>query len=429
MSKVRLMFNQIRDPLGMSLHRNSAALIVDQVLIGGFGFIFWIVAAHYGPPSMIGKANAAIGVINLLGILATLGLPLTIVRFWSRETDPVGFYVTSVIVVAVSGLAVGGAWLALGSWGLPRAFSFGARCVLAAAVAASAIGVLTTSGLIARRRARLVVVKDAIGIVVRFAVLGALIGSAWGLVAATIISGFVATIAGGFLVGRHSTYRGAKRQWVTLAYRVVRRARFALTTHAAAVAATVPLYLLPAIFVERLGSTNAAFVSIPLLVAYMLNAIPQATSNAMLAEISHDEVNATRYVRKSLGAIYLLAAPAVLVMVLISSFVLRFFGSSYAAHGTTCLQLMAVSVLFSCANYVGDALLLARQRIFTYLVVNVLGTLAVFGWILLLGSSPTGSGEGWLAGQVSYLLISLVGLTLGRNHRSTVRHGEEVDAD
>ena len=411
--------SQLRKFYDSSLHRNSAALILDQLLLGGFGFIFWLVAAHYGPPSMVGRANAVIGILGLLGVIGTLGLPLTIVRFWPQEADPEGFFLSSLLAVSLCGLAIGGLWFVTGSWGVPHSFSDSARVTLSLAVALGAAGALTTAGLIARRSAPFVVAKDVLGIVARFGILAALVGSAMGLVTATIISALVGTFAGITFIFRHSNESdSARRHWTILLRRVTHRIRFALTTHAAAVVATVPLYLLPAMFVQRLGSTQAAFISIPLLVAYTLNSIPQATSNAMLAEISHDEAHALNYATKALKSIYVLAVPAVLVLILLSSFILGIFGHRYSVNGTTCLRLMSFSVLFSCANYVGDTFLLAKQRIRTYFAVNFLGTVAVLFWILLLGTSPTGAGEGWLAGQISYLLISAVGLTLTRNRRS-----------
>jgi hypothetical protein len=53
MSQLVVIRNNLRNLNGGGLHRNCAALILDQAMRGSFGCLFWLVDAHYGPPLTI----------------------------------------------------------------------------------------------------------------------------------------------------------------------------------------------------------------------------------------------------------------------------------------------------------------------------------------------------------------------------------------
>ena len=402
-----------------SQHRNGLFLLADQALLGGTGMVFWLLAARHLPAATIGIATAVLGVASLAGMLATLGLPTTLLRYWGEEDDPAGMAWVALTVVGVAGLVLGLVWVTLArSWGVPSVFAGWSQAWLVAAVCAGGVGTVATYALMGRRQAQLIAAKDLVGIVVKLVGLGVVVaigvGSATGVVAAAA-AGAVAAAVGGAWACTRSTPQRKSHDWMALAARLRVRSRFALGNHLASCVATVPLYLLPAILVARMGATQAAYAAVALLIVAALNAIPQSTSNALLAETSHmrGDVAQTRRTRtlRAVRSTYVLAVPVVALTIVLARPVLSFFGPAYAAHGTTCMQIMAGTVLVACANYLSDTYLLILQEVRVYVVVNILGTVAVMGWVIY-GSrfGPTGVGLGWMAGQANYLIFSVLGL-------------------
>ena len=416
-------FGQLRDPL----HRNSAFLLLDQAMLGGFGFLFWTLAAHKSSASSIGVATAIIGVMTFVASATTVGVPAIMLRFSSSDENALALFFAAIsIVVAVSTLGSAVWVFALRAVGLSHSAGSAVHLMVFIGVPVTALGALGTFSLIALRRASLVVVKDA-ATVVKFVPLLVIGGaSAEHLVTMTVAGAATATVLALLI-----SWRTFERQ--PLAYRAgIRRLsskmRYGVNSHIAAVVASITVQFLPAIMIAKLGAKDAAFVAIPLLIVGSLNVIPMSISNAMIAEIASDETSVRRRLRQAMVSTVTLAFPAVILLALVAPLVLSIFGSAYQEGGTTCLRWMAASVIFSSFNYLSDALLLVQQRSARYLVVNVVGTVAVVGLVVIFAASgPSGAGFGWFLGQACYLVISCVGLFTGRPRRSAPRHAQSVN--
>jgi hypothetical protein len=89
--------------------------------------------------------------------------------------------------------------------------------------------------------------------------------------------------------------------------------------------------------------------------------------------------------------------------------VLLVFGHRYSVHGSWYLRWDVVSTFVATSNYVSDTVLLAREKVLAYNIVNVLGTVAVlscFAAAAVLG--PRWFGPAIVAGQLLYLTVSLI---------------------
>ena len=416
-------FSNTRDKMsnlaGESQHRNAVILIADQVLLGLLGFMFWWLMARHTAPSNISTANATVGLIGILAMASTLGLPNTLLRYTSSEKDGSGFIKIAGVAVVSFSLVLATAWV-LSGLGISHTLDWADRIGLIVGVVMTALGALGTYGLMAHRQAQYVLYKDMFGMSSRYAFIfgiGLTGLSAAGMVNAIVLGATVAAITGFSIAARRRGDR-IEHNWSALVNSLKTKIRFALGNHVSAIIASVPALVLPAIMVGLLGAHQAAFFTVPLLIVGVVNVIPQSMSNSMLAEMSHGGNPGVRVIRALKGT-YVFLVPGVLVMVIIAPLVLGAFGSAYREGGTTCLRFMLIGALFAGANYIGDSLLLGIEKVRLYTIVNLLGTLAVLAWTMALSvDGPSGIGLGWLLGQVSYLAISVTVIVAAKIPRS-----------
>jgi O-antigen/teichoic acid export membrane protein len=198
-----------------------------------------------------------------------------------------------------------------------------------------------------------------------------------------------------------------------LAFRSLRRRlRFVAGSHSAALVAVLPAQLLPVIVAATLGAREAAFVGIPILILTFVTIIPSMTSQALLTELEQAASEVPATAARALRLAYVGTLPASIILIVAAPKVLMVFGSSYAAHGTQFLRWIAAGTIFSTFNYVADTVLLGRQRMLAYNVVNVLGTVAILGCIAVsITHGFSWLGPGMFAGQALYALISIAMLS------------------
>src|SRR3990170_6264175 len=93
--------------LRTSLFRNSFLLIMTSVLGYGLGFLFWLAVARAYPAPSVGLGATLLSTLLSLSGVATLGLPMGIIRFLPAERDKVGLINTSFTVSGLVSLALG----------------------------------------------------------------------------------------------------------------------------------------------------------------------------------------------------------------------------------------------------------------------------------------------------------------------------------
>jgi len=395
-----------RDPL----HRNAFFLMLNQAALGLTGYIYWFIAARHAAPAFVSSSLAALGIIGLLGTAVTLGLPSTLMRFWSAVPSPTALLAKALSFVAGAGLALSGLWLLLGHIGLPRSSPSVIVFLAALAIPIAGVGTVSTFALIARQQASRVLLKDSIATLAKFALLLLFIATI-GLSTKNIVTSSLAALITAAALATILALRPTKPR-TTNATPPSSSAllRFSLGNHIAALVASAPPFVFPAILVAILGPTKAAFVTIPLMIVTALTVIPQSISNSLLTESSRDQTKLPHLIWRSVKSIYILAIPAVAVVFVAAPYILHAFGPGYAS-GSTCLRFMTLAILVMAANYVSDTVLLAHTKTKAYMVVNILGTIAVVGATVVGAThSVSATGIGWAAGQSIYLLLSVIAL-------------------
>lgn len=408
-----------------ALVRSSSLLVADYMVIGVIGGICSVIAARAWSPHDIGAVAAIAGPLGLVITGSTSGVASTITRFLGSELNQLAFVLEANAVAVAAGVGmVAAVCFVPGHFGIPlhdlRISDSEAFGLLGTYVAASNIVTVTDPAFLSRKEVSYTVAKDIGASLVRVGILIALIGTGVvGLFAgSTLYVALAAIIDVGLIRWRlHNRAAGSRLVGFSM---MRRRIRYAIGSHTAALVATIPGSVVVTIVAAHLGATDAAYVGIPLTVATFLTVIPSRTSQALLAELTGDSTDVALISVGALRLAYVVTIPATVLLVALAPYVLRIFGHRYSVHSTGVLRWTSASAVFYVFNYLGDTVLLARQKLIAYNVVNILGTVAILACIVVaVLSGIAWIGPALFAGQLLYAAISAATL---------LRYGSPSDA-
>ena len=170
--------------------------------------------------------------------------------------------------------------------------------------------------------------------------------------------------------------------------------------------------------IAELGAAQAAPFALAFLVAGFLNIIPSTASQVLFAEVSRPGVTMVGQLRKAIRAICVLLLPVLIIIVAGAPFIMRVFGASYAAEGTSSLRILSLTALVTSGNYLVDSMLIARDRSVAYLFMNGANAALVLGCVsVLLHHGLVGGSQGWALAQFASLLLGLVVIATGKTGR------------
>jgi O-antigen/teichoic acid export membrane protein len=402
------------------LYRGSLTLLINSAVLTIFGVAFWTIATHSYPASTVGVFSGVTAGIGLLATVATLGLQNTITRYVASTENPRGLVVSGVSVIATVGTMLCLITVITLGPHLPSSLHLqqpGRMVFLATVlVAVTAVSTVFDAGLIATRASSAVLFKNAVGSAVKVAALFLLADFRnWGLLLAYSAGLFVATGGGGLALFRRVSGFGLSRRsfGVLRGYLSMTAGNYIATIMGILPASVVPLEVL-----ARQGPTETAHFGTAFMAAGFLSIIPSTVAGVLFAEASRHVEPIGKQLRKALRGIYGLLLPAMVLLIAAAPLVLRIFGSSYAAAGTGCLRILALSGLPMGGTYLVDSLLIARDRMSAYVFINGANAALVLGFVaILVPRGITAAASGWTLAQVASLLIGLGILAMGRTGR------------
>lgn len=415
----------LRSIFNDALYRGSLTLLINTVATAAIGFVFWALAAHIYPASMVGIFSGVTSGVALLATIAALGLPISMIRHVVSVENP-----RELVVVAVTAIATVGTTLclvtvvALGPH-LPSTLHLQQRgrmvLLVTVLVGFTAVSGTIDAGLVATRSSHVVLIKNLIGSVIKVAGLlllvgfrssGLLISYGLGLVLATILSGVA-------LYCRLGRGRFGFRSFLRLRSYL----SFTSSSYLATIMGILPLTVVPLEVLAVRGAVETAQFAVAFLIVGFLNLIPSTIAQVLFAETSRKGVLLGKQLRKALRGVYGLLLPALIVTVAGAPLLLRLFGAAYATAATGCLRVLALSTLFTGGTYLVDSLLIARDRTAAYVFMNGANAALVLGGVgILLPRGLTFAACGWALGQGVSLVLGLLILATGRvgRHHPTV---------
>jgi O-antigen/teichoic acid export membrane protein len=421
----------LKSVLNDALYRGSLLLLVNTAVLSGFGFAFWALAARTYPAPAVGAFSGITAGVGVLASVASLGWPNTITRHLANA----GNATELISIAAVTMTTVGGAitlavMLGLGSH-LPASLHLqehgGSALLVTALVVLTALGGLTDAGLVSTRSTQALLSKNLVASILKVVALFLLarLGSS-GLLLAYGASLLVSTALSAVTLARR--LQGGMPGLAS--FRLLRE-HLSVTAgnYLATVLGILPSTVVPLEVLLIRGAADTARFTAAFMMAGFLNIIPSTVARVLFAEASRAGVPLGPQLRKSLRGVYGLLVPALIVVLAVSPLVLHIFGSAYAAAATAALRVLALSALVTGGNYLIDSVLIARDRVTAYIVMNGVNAVLVLGCVgVLLPRGLTAGAVGWTLAQGLSLVIGMLVLATGGagRHRTPA---DQMDAE
>ena len=400
--------------VGDSLYRNSLMLMANTAASTILGAVFWLVAARRYNTDQVGILLATLSTTVLLSTISSLGLPNSVVRFLPRRPERSGELTVTAAALTSGCAAVLFVATAKTPWAIPLLrghATFQLALLGLAVVVLTAAAMTMDSTFIAQRSAHLLLLKNVAGGVVKVVAVAVLPGGTLTSLTASILLGIAVS---GVLTVVLMAPRVSRPLLVSMSS-LDGAWSFSLGNHAGMIFGILPTTVTPLIVLSALGADKAAFFGVAMMLMGILTVIPSTFSQSLFAELSAAPEARRRQIRRATRATYVLLAPAVAVVMLTASLLLRAFGHAYASGGAACLRWLAVGALVAGANYLVDVIVNSRGHAGSYLFLNASNAVMVLACVAF--AAPHGLaavGIGWLVAQALSVVVALGYLQVSR---------------
>lgn len=387
-----------QDPLYM----NSIFMMASTAMVSGSGFFFWMFATHLYPAYQIGLATAIISVIVLIMNLSNLGFNYSSIRYLPKARNRSRLLSTIVLMISSAAAMAALIFLSFLSFLSPNLsfirenpVTFVAFILFAVFIA---VDFATEGFFLALRKGKFIFLKN-IGIVALKFLLPLLFipFGAFGLFMAWATAISSALIVSGYVLFKHYGFRFIQpfkkiniKQLMT----------FSFTNYVVTLTGIVPGLILPVVIANVINVEAAAYFYISFMIANLLYTIPNAITQSLFAEGSHNISTFLQSIKKAFKLLTAILLPAILVLLVFGHFILFVFGKSYSTEGVKFLQLLAIAGLPIALNAIGLTILNLKHLMKPLLIINLTGAAVILILSYLLRElALTGIGIAWLIGH------------------------------
>jgi O-antigen/teichoic acid export membrane protein len=390
------------------LARNSGWVIIATGVNGLLGLAFWAEATHAFSESTIGSASTVLAAMTFASTAALMGLGTTALQVLPRADDKTWSTAVNSVVAggATAGLVAGVVTaLVLPHVSSDHAFTSFADRPLVVLCVALGTSVLTIALLLdyvftAERQAHYVVMRGATFGVLKLALLSALIllgiGSGPWLIFIWVFGSLVTS--GSTLLWQIRRLGRPHRYSVNGVVQYIRKwFKVLILHHMTSLGSVMIPSLMPVLVVSRLGSVASAHFYVAWLLSSVLLTVSAAVAGNLLADLSYDDEPMAQKLRRASRLIATLLLPPIVLVAVLGRFVLRAFGSSYAAHSYGILLLFVVVAVPDAVTNVYVTVLRARHEPHKAAAMNIaMGVIALGGaWYLLGAIGVVGAAWAW----------------------------------
>lgn len=397
------------EPAGGEQNRGSIWSLASLATLSMAGFGFWVLAAVRFDDASVGTAAAWFTLIQLVGLLAGLGVPILINRTGGQTTAPAIAGSGALFIGVAAGLlgvvapfAAGAEWRSLsGLSGLSLS------PLLVVASVGMALGAAVDARFMSLRRWPLVFVRALLPSIARLSLLAfdPLSDRAAWLVLASVVplalSGYAGLVF--LLTDRNVVLQSPRRLEPD-------DKRFLAVQHFSAVATYAPFHIIPLLVARQVsGPTNAAFYLV-WVIGVTVAAVPQVLSQVLLSEASLSDAGRRVRVRRTLAANLSFAVVVWLASFVAAGPVLKILGSTYGDIAGIVPWILLSSVAWAVTTVCLTEARLARNGAAT---AWISGTLAVSSVLLSLVLIPVAAEWGAV---FAWLIANVIGVVVGLWH-------------
>lgn len=398
-----------RPPLSVTW--NALAVMAGKTLTMGFGFLFWLVAAHEFSRPQVGVAAAAVAAMMLCTQLAIGGVGSAVITCYHEFRDrPATLLDTSITVVIGSAVLAAGVFFVVAAFGLHHLDVVASDPMYAGVFVATTVfgtlAILLDQLSIALGRGDQVLVRGVVFGAATVVGIGVLPHLLPGAGPAVIFAPWA--VAGAVNVGVGVVQLRRMLPGYRFHPRIERTTRRLLVRHgmpnySLTLAERAPGLILPIVVTQVLTPADNSTWYAVWMMAWVVYTLPISAGLTLFAEGSNRPAQLAEATRAAVRVALLVGIVASLFLGALSHFVLSLLGSAYGATGATPLRILLlafVPITFVQAYFAGSR---ARRR---------LGEAVATGWVSAVASIAAaaagavvggleGMAYGWLAVQTA----------------------------
>ncbi len=402
---------------GDQMLRNSVGLMANMITLSALAFVFWMVAGRMVPAAAVGTVTTTMSSVTLLSTASALGLPVALVPYLNRHRERTRSIMMGCLAAAGTAAVLVGTVALFTPLRPPYAGQSGpAAALIVAVVVTTTFGSVQDAAFVAARKAHLMLVKNTIAGVVRIVLLVA--WQPWDWPADQAVHRLMLIQAVGVLLPAlialwqqrrvlSGPVRGGGRELAGLR-------GYAMHNYGATLVSMLPMTVTPLLVISMLGSEQAAYFAMPLMLLGLLNVIPNSVGQSLLAE-NADTIDRLATLRRALRTAYAAIVPGALAVIALAYPALLIFGRDYAENATGLLRLFAVGAVFSVISYLANAAVNAAGDGRGFLLLTICNSAIVLGLVWQLGGGGlTQVGLAWALAQALAGVVATTYLALNR---------------
>ncbi len=404
---VKKIYNNI---LSDPLYRNSMLNMASTAILGGLGFLFWIIIARLYKTENVGIATTLISIMALLSSFTILGLNVSLNRYLPKSANKNELINSSFIIVTAATILVSVVFfLGLQTFSPQLLFLRSNPLYIVSFtifVVFCSWNSLVESTFMAFRAAGSILIKNVIISVLKLIIPFTLTAfGIYGIFASTSLALSLGVLVSLFILIFNHKIKPSISVNISL---IKKTGAYSFANYLAGFLLTMPSLVLPIVILDVLSAKYTAYYYIASMIRNILLIIPLATTQALLTEGSYNEAELKKHVKKAVVTTLLILIPATAIVFFGSSTLLQLFGKSYATEAFQFLQLYSVSTIFTVLLLLASAIMNIKHQIKSLIILNVIAAICTLGMsCAFISGGLVGIGWGWLFGQVLTGLASL----------------------
>jgi O-antigen/teichoic acid export membrane protein len=337
----------------LSMLQSSLALVAAKTANMGLGFVFWVIAARFFPPSTVGLTAAAVSGMMLCTQIGLFGLGSSfITEFPRHRDDPTNLLSTTFSLVSGASLLVGFVFLLVASVWFEHLRVISVTPLYAALFLLMVV--LGTNGILfdqisaALRRGEQALTRNLIsqGVTLSHMVaIGLLLpGAGPMMIFSTWVTGGVATCGyGAFQLVRSLSTSGVRPRIDRVLAR--RQIRVGVPNHLLTLFERAPGFILPIVVTELLSSATNAYWYAAWMMAWVVYMMPIQIGMTLFAELSNHPDALWRLVRHGIRSSLVIGSACAVGAAIAAPWILGILGPDYAAAATAPLRVLLIVTL------------------------------------------------------------------------------------
>jgi O-antigen/teichoic acid export membrane protein len=398
-------------PRALSMLPNSLALIGAKVATLGLGFLFWLVAARFYAPDVVGLAAGVVAAVMLCTQLALFGVGSAVIALLPKQREhPAPLIDNAITLTTLTGLAVGALFVALAAGAFPElgvvGRSPGYAALFGVMSALGTVGIVLDQTSTTLRRGDHALARGVLNGVLSLGALALLVvasrsAGSLPIFACWVVGGAAACLLGAVqLAGAMQRYRYRLRLTAATARRLV---AVGLPNHALTLADRAPGLLLPVLVTEMVSPTTNAYWWALWMMAWVVFIVPVQVGMTLFAEVADRPQDIERLIRHAVRSSVALGLGAAVAMIMLADIALSLLGPQYSAAGATPLRVLVLGVVplaFLQAYYARCRATRRLREAVTTAVAS--GTLSVLATIVAgVGAGLTAMAAAWVISQAA----------------------------